>query len=194
MKEFIPKTRPDGYNGPVELPQFANNHDWCFEEWLHCRPVRSSNCANKWGSFDQVDDVKPIAVEEAAVEIAYALELLDDVGMDKVVEAQLETWNQAVADALCSLIIPLFGYDDKGGSWKQVFSIWFPQFDIDQLEAIKAIICASEVGVDVWFNNDLIPGSSWYSWLVSVYWKNSPSFNRLGRWVARPDYDIDRRP
>jgi hypothetical protein len=191
MKEFIPQTRPDGYNGPVELPQFAHNDEWCFEEWLHCRPTRSTNDKALFGPFDQADDVKPLTVEYAALEIAYALEVLDKVGLDKVVKAQLEGWDQSVANALCSLVIPMFGYDDKHGGedgWKQVFDVWFPEFDQDLLQRVKHDITHSKCGVEVWHNTGRISGASWMSWVPSAYWGKSPSFSRTGCWVARPDY------
>ncbi len=190
MKEFIPKTRPDGYNGPVSLPQFADNDDWCFEEWLHCRPVRSSDQAAKWSGFDQVDAVKPIALEYAAIEIKHALDLFDQLGLDKIIQAQLNAWDQGIANSLCSLAIPMFGYDATYGadenSWKQVFAVWFPEFDIHLLEQIKTAISEGDVGVEAWHNDG--PGTSFMGWVVSWHQGGSPLFSVKGSWVAFPDY------
>jgi hypothetical protein len=200
LPSALPEGREDGYNGPVNLPCFADDEEWNFEEWLRCYPVRSTDDKGIFGGFDQVDDgfdqvddVKPISLHAAHQEVNFIVDLIDAIGLPAIVQLQLHRWNQDVANAFCSLSIPLFGYDkvEKAdeNSWKQVFKVYFPEFDLVQLEEIKAAIVDSDVGVDVWHNSS-IPGRSWMSWVVRAWWLKSPLLNYEGRWVARPEYDM----
>jgi|13_taG_2_1085334.scaffolds.fasta_scaffold05188_1 hypothetical protein len=181
----LPK-HSSGYNLPVDLGHDLD--DWSDEEKLTVRPFRGSWDPKEWGEFDGHPDFKPVSFNVCIGEILSFINRFDfnEGTFDSLVEAQVESFDEALSNEFVTMSIILFGYDELH---EHLIRKYFPFLTIymDVLNIIRnAWIAHTTLKGSVLHVTDGGWGHLSHAWSVSLFVGRNPATFRKnpGKYIA----------